>query len=341
MKVFLEDCIMQEGIEATAGSKMLRGFESPFNATVVERLLEKGHTIAGRVAMDEFGIVPVTGSNIADEAIKVATDGACVLCNDALGKYRRIVAAGMTEDSCYIHPTYGTVSRHGLIPTVSSMDQIGVLCKDVEEGFALLDHIAGHDPKDGAMFPDDTGFIANSSAPVPKTIRVGIPGSFMGNMSFGRFRAIPMQLVHSDVYQQVMYILTCAEISNNISRYDGIKFGHRAEEFKGVNELYVKSRMEGFGLDTKMVAIMGAMVLSQDFYTPYYEKAMKIRRLIKESLLFDTYDIILLHPGMEPIAPLAGLPSVSFSSGGQGIQLIANVGQENLLLSAWKGMNQV
>jgi len=338
MNVFLEDCIMQEGTEATAGSKILKGFVSPFNATVVDRLLDKGHTIAGRVAMDEFGIVPVTGSNIADEAIKVATDGACVLCNDALGMYRRIVAAGMTEDSCYIHPTYGTVSRHGLIPTVSSMDQIGVLCKNVEDGFTLLRHIAGHDHKDGAMFPDSP---IDFDAPVPKTIRVGIPGNFMGNMSFGRFRAIPLQLVHSDVYQQVMYILTCAEISNNISRYDGIKFGHRATEYKGVNDLYVKTRSEGFGLDAKMVAIMGAMVLSQDYYTPYYEKAMKIRRLIKESLLFDTYDIILLHPGMEPLAALAGLPSVSFSSGGQGIQLIANVGQESLLLSAWKGMNQV
>jgi aspartyl-tRNA(Asn)/glutamyl-tRNA(Gln) amidotransferase subunit A len=143
-----------------------------------------------------------------------------------------------------------------------------------------------------------------------------------------------------------MYILCCAEISNNINRYDGIKFGHRARGFKNIDDLYVKTRTEGFGLETKFAAIMGAMVLSEGHYASYYENAMKIRRLIKESLRFDEYDIIVLpckisedpyeNLALYSLAALVGLPSVSFMYKGSGIQLIADIKKESLLRTAWE-----
>ena len=154
------------------------------------------------------------------------------------------------------------------------------------------------------------------------------------------FSSTDIDLEYFDLYSQVMYILSSAEISNNLSRYDGIKFGYRASGYTDIDDLYTKTRSEGFGLDAKLTAIMGAVVLSKDHYGPYYEKAMKIRRLIKESINFDTYKVIVLpcrisDDPYENLASihllLAGLLSVSFSYKGHGIQLVAGVKKENLL----------
>ncbi|HBN85054.1 MAG TPA: hypothetical protein DDZ89_14565, partial [Clostridiales bacterium] len=161
-----------------------------------------------------------------------------------------------------------------------------------------------------------------------------------------KFNSVNVDLEYFDVYKQVMMILSCAEISNNISRYDGIKFGYRASGYKGIDDLYIKTRSEGLGVETKLAAIMGAMVLSKNQYTPYYEQATKIRRLIKESLRFDAYDIIVLpccisedpyeNLSLFALPNLVGLPCASFSYKGQGIQLIANVKNENLISTAWE-----
>ena len=350
--VALEDSIMQKDQPVTAGSKMLEGFVSPFNATVVDRLLENLFPIAGKTRMDEFGIFPLARerSEVLG-ALGAVTDGLAgyALCNDVFGRYRQQAAE---HGLCYIHPTYGTVSRFGLIPLVSSMDQIGILCKNLQDGFKLLSQIAGNDPKDGAMFPEKS----YSYTPRSKDIKVGVPRTVIKAAPLdvqeaiegfaGKFHAADMELEHFDVYKQVMYILSSAEISHNINRYDGVKFGYRTSGYKSINELYVKTRSEGFGIDTKLTAIMGAMVLSQDNYVPYYEKAMKIRRLIKESLRFDSYDIIVLpcksssdpydNLSLYALTSLAGLPSVSFEFGGASIQLIADVKNEHLLLSAWE-----
>lgn len=350
--VALEDSIMQKDKPVTAGSKILENFNSPFNATVINKLTNDKYTIAGKTTMDEFGI-PGLFSKEPDQvagAIKAVVDGAATfsLCNDVFGTYRRQAA----QNNCaYIHPTYGTVSRYGLISLVSSMDQIGVVCKSLSEGFELLSQIAGNDKNDGAMFPENAYAYKKSD----KVITVAIPdfidqadknvqeaiAEFSSN-----FTSTNITLPNFDIYKQVMYILSCAEISNNISRYDGINFGHRTSDFTNLDELYVNSRTEGLGSYTKLAAIMGSMVLSQDQYTPCYEKAMKIRRLIKDYLSFDNYDIIVLpckiseepyeNLSLYSIANLAGLPSVSFSYKGQGIQLIANVKNESSLLTAWE-----
>ena len=350
--VALDDSIMQKGKLVTAGSKILENFVAPFDATVVSRLSQNKYEITGKTSMAEFGVFPFAdNSDDVLGAVKAVMDDAvaCALCNDLFGRYRKQAAE---NNCCYIHPTYGTVSRFGLIPSATSMDQIGIVCKNLSDGFTLLSKLAGNDPQDGAMFPEESFDYVSDS----KKIRVGIPQSIIQQAeaasrdaieSFAeKFQSVDVTLEHFDVYKQVMYILSCAEISNNINRYDGVKFGYRSPSFRGLNELYVNTRTEGFGFDVKLTAIMGAMVLSQNQYVPYYEKALKIRRLIKESLPFDVCDIIVLpcqisnnpyeNLTLYALPALAGLPSVSFMYKGQGIQLIANAKNENALLSAWE-----
>ena len=353
--VALRDDIMRKGSPATAGSKILENFISPFDATVVTRLLDNGIVIAGKTKMNEFGIDRISADSPDDisESIKVVADNvaAFCLCNDVFGKSRRQAAE---QGVFYIHPTYGTVSRFGLIPLVSSMDQIGVACKNLSDGFKLLSAIAGNDVNDGAMFPEKNYSYAGAN----KKITLGVPSSVIKRANENvqnsirgfaeKFNSVEIELDYFDAYKQTMYILCCAEISNNINRYDGIKFGYRASGYRGLNDLYVNTRTESFGLETKLAAVMGSMVLSQDQYVPYYEKAMKVRRLIKESLRFDEYDVIALPTaiGENPyenlslfaFAPLAGLPSISFSYQGEGIQLIANAKNENALITAWEAI---
>jgi len=276
---------MQKGVPTTMGSKMLESFIAPFDATVVTRLKENNIPIAGETKLYEINDLK--------------------LCNDVSGYYRHY-------GKCYIQPTYGTVSRYGLIPLACSMDQIGVACNDLREGFELLAKIAGNDPNDGAMFPEKS----YEYKVLDRKIKIGGVKN----------------LKYTDVYSQVYTILSNAEISSNDTRYDGIKFGYRTQNFKNLNELYVNTRTEAFDVKEKFSSILGALVLSKDYYLAYYDKAMRIRRLIKESLPFDEYDVIELPPGYEMLAQLAGLPSISFGD----VQLIAQAKNENALLTAWE-----
>jgi aspartyl-tRNA(Asn)/glutamyl-tRNA(Gln) amidotransferase subunit A len=273
---------MQKGRPATAGSKILENFIAPFDAEVVTRL--NGET--KRVKLAEFGV--------GDPG--ALPDDAPLLVNDVFGHVRRRASE---QGLCYIRPAYGTVSRYGLIPTAASMDQIGIVCKNPDEGFALLSVIAGS-PKNS----------------IP-------PG--------GGEQRLPLS---EHVQEQVLNILVCAEISGNLSRYDGIKFGYRTASYKGLDELCANTRTEALSPGDKFAVIMGAYVLSQENYERYYLKAMKIRRLIKESLRFDEYDVLVL-PVSSPLAVLCGLPSLTFGD----TQLVANVKNENALWAAWEEYN--
>lgn len=352
IRVYVDESIMQKGKEANAGSLILKGFTSPFDAAVVTRLAEAGFRMEGRVPMDEFGIGSLfsDGPETVAKAVKTVSEdrNACVLCNDVFGKIRRQAAMlGLY----YIRPTYGTVSRHGLIPSVSSMDQIGVVCAVSETGRELLSKITGKDERDGAMFPD----LRYDAAP-NKKLRLAVPdnawkGSDPEVLSKleSSFEVYHMELQYFEVYRQVFYILACAEICNNTNRYDGIKFGYRTKNYTGIQDLYHNTRGEGLGIDAKLAVIMGAAVLSQDNYEQYYEKAMKIRRLIKNSVPFDDYDVIALPVRYEgsrydelayhALAPLAGLPSLTVPVGNSGVQLIADVKREDFLFGAWEVMN--
>ena len=324
--MYLDDSIMQKGRPATAGSKILENFVAPFDATVVSRLSSvlKGENTES-VKLAEFGL---------GDPQELA--GVPLLCNDVFGHVRRRAAQ---QGLCYIRPTYGTVSRFGLIPVAASMDQIGIVCKIPQDGFSLLQAIAGFDENDGAMFPETS----YSYKAEDKEIKWGafLPSGTDSAVELfikkTGIKAITCKDNFADMYSQVMQILGFAELSSNISRYDGIKFGYRASDYRNLDELYKKTRTEGFGPEAKLAVIMGCLVLSQDYYDIYYDKALRIRRLIKEQLSFDKYDVIVLQDD-NPLAVLAGLPSLTFSLNGIGVQLAADVKKENVLLSAWEAL---
>jgi aspartyl-tRNA(Asn)/glutamyl-tRNA(Gln) amidotransferase subunit A len=292
--IYIDDSILQKGKPATAGSKILEGYVAPYDAEAVTRL--GGET--AQVRLGEFGLEP------PDEL----PDGT-LLCNDDFG-HIRILAA---KRGLYtLRPTYGTVSRYGLIPTACSMDQICIVCGDLAEGFSLLEKIAGKDEKDGAMFPETNCRYDKPDAPV---------------------RLHEGALPYAELYQSVLNILAFAEISGNLSRYDGVKLGFRAEGYTGLDGMYIKTRSEGFGLAAKLAVLMGCLVLSKEHYDALYDKAMRIRRLIRESLPFDRFDVLAL-PVDNPLPVLAGLPSLTFGS----VQLAANVKNEGVLLKAMEAV---
>jgi len=388
-RVVLEDSIMHRGRPVAAGSKIMEGFVSPLDATVATRLEAAGISILGKAAMDEFGASGIfmglgaaqgeaahTGAALAAQAKRRSGAVAAVaggladfaLCNDYTGAVGVEAAA---SGLCYIHPTYGTVSRYGLIPSVPSMDQIGVLCKAPADGFRLLSVIAGHDPKDGAMFPGPDpgseelsvgGSVGGSACaevdkivPSPSVPVLGLPANVLSQSpdaalitGFAKgLETSELELKYVEAYAPVMQILCCAELCNNINRYDGIKFGYRAKGYSGLRELYTKSRTEAFGPDAKLVAIAGSMVLSQDKYSRYYDKAMRIRRLIKESLDFDSYDAIVLPANaqfesrffLQALPRLCGLPAVTFSANGCAMTLVAGPRREDILIEVFGQCN--
>jgi aspartyl-tRNA(Asn)/glutamyl-tRNA(Gln) amidotransferase subunit A len=266
------------------------------------------------VKLGEFGLEPP--GDLPDGIL---------LCNDVFG-HVRVQAA--KQGLCYIRPAYGTVSRYGLIPTASSMDQIGVVCGNPAEGYDILSQIAGVDEKDGAMRPDNSLSYTNKSG----VITAAVPEDAGGSITevYQRLGAEKVKLPHYELYSSVHAILAYAELSNNISRYDGLKFGHRAAEYRGLEELYTKSRTEGFGLEAKLAAIVGGLVLSTEYYEKYYVRAMRLRRVIRDSArqVLGKYGVIVLPAG-NPLAALAGLPSLTAG----GVEFVADVGNKDALIA--------
>jgi len=382
MGVMLDDCIMERGKTSTAGSRILEGFVSPITATVVTRMTQAGYAVAGRTTGPEFGAYVMgcdadggiyravkavvdstagtaglaarsTGVIAAQSTGVTGVSAAFAFVNDVFGAYRRQAA---NNGLCCLRPTYGTVSRYGLIPTAPSMDQINIICDDLTRGFGLLSCIAGRDAGDGAMFPQE----AYAYGKPDKLPTIGIPAHILNRTdaetrqtlaSFAeRFRTVDIEIQYFDACRHVLSILGCGELSVAVSRYDGVKYGRRAEGYANLEELYVNTRTEGLGAAVKLAAITGAAVMTDDNYARYYDKAMRVRRLVKESLAFDGYDLILLpcdigdayeNLSLYGLAPLAGLPSVSFGRNGCGLQLIAAAHNEGALLSAWEHAGEV
>ncbi|MCL2366098.1 MAG: amidase family protein [Oscillospiraceae bacterium] len=336
VRVILDGSIMHKGQPVTAGSKMLEGFISPITATAVTKLEKADIVIVGSAKMDEFGVrglfLTDKHDTIVCEAVEAIASGAAdvALCNDYTGA---IGAAAAAQNLFYMHPTYGSVSRYGLISAVPSMDQIGVVCKSIEAGAHILSIISGFDEQDGVMLCKDQPTGASGAG----KLRVGMPHG-MGEMVsqsvsaiFDSCDTVEIALEHFDVCEQVMHILCCAELSASISRYDGIKFGFRAEKYSDLEALYKKSRTEALGADVKFAAIVGAMVLSEGNYSKYYDHAMRIRRRMKNALDFQEYDAVLA-PNAH-LARLCGLPAVTMPSDAGALTLIANAGCEETLYS--------
>ncbi len=394
--VAVKDNICTEGMRTTCSSKMLHHFVPAYSAEAVRNLQRAGAVLLGKTNMDEFAMGSTTetsaygptrnprntehvpGGSSGGSAAAVAA-GECVYAigSDTGGSIRQPASyCGVVG----MKPTYGTVSRYGLIAYGSSLDQIGPLTKDVADCAAVLEALASHDPKDStSVSREDTNFTASLTDHV-EGLRIGIPNDYLGEGLDSEVRAAVLQA--AEVLEKrgavverfdlslveyavpAYYTIAAAEASSNLERFDGIKYGYRAEACEGLHNMYKKSRSEGFGEEVKRRIMLGSFVLSSGYYDAYYLKALKVKALIKKAFdtAFEKYDLIL-----GPVAPttapklgesltdpiqmylgdiytiavnLAGLPGISIPCGVDsrglpiGLQLIGDCFQEKKLFRA-------
>lgn len=327
LPVVIKDNMCTKGVLTTCSSKMLHNFVPPYSATVVEKLSNAGAVVIGKANMDEFAmgsstensrffttcnpwdIKRVPGGSSGGSAASVAADETVYsLGSDTGGSIRQPASfCGVVG----LKPTYGTVSRYGLVAFASSLDQIGPFTKDVRDSAQVFSVIAGHDQKDStsAAFevPDYTEFLTGDV----KGLKIGIPqeyfieGTDPGVLAaidqaikiFGDMGAIcqEMSLPHAEYALPVYYLLATAEASSNLARYDGVRYGYRDESAEDMVEMFMQTRSEGFGPEVKRRIMLGTYALSSGYYDAYYSKALKVRTLIKQDFdtAFEKYDLII------------------------------------------------
>ncbi|MEA2636040.1 MAG: aspartyl-tRNA(Asn)/glutamyl-tRNA(Gln) amidotransferase subunit [Chloroflexota bacterium] len=325
--IALKDVLCVKDVVSTAGSKILRGFTPPYSATVVDRLESEGAVFLGKTNCDEFamgssnensgywpvhnpwGLDRVPGGSSGGSAAAVASGEAiAALGSDTGGSIRQPAALTGTVG---MKPTYGRVSRYGLIAFASSLDQIGPMTRDVGDAALLLQSLAGHDARDST----------SSTRPVPdylatlrkgvKGMRLGVPKEyFVTGMEPAVEQAIndairlleqqgarieEVSLPHSDVALPAYYIIAPAEASSNLARYDGVRYGYQAEGAKNLIEEYMLTRQQGFGAEVKRRIMLGTYALSSGYYDAYYLQAQKVRTLIIEDFTraFEKVDALL------------------------------------------------
>jgi len=331
--VAIKDNICTEGMRTTCGSMILKNYIPPYDATVVERLKRAGCVILGKTNLDEFGMGSsnensafgparnpfntdyVTGGSSGGSAAAVASGEAIIALGTDTGGSIRLPSAycGVVG----FKPTYGRVSRFGLISYASSLDQIGTITKDVRDCAMLLNIISGYDPLDSTSFntdcPDFVSFLTGDI----KGVKIGIPREYFVEGLDSRieekiqdaielFKGLGAEIVdislpHSKYAISTYYLIATAEASSNLARYDGVKFGYRAmENVSDILSMYEKTRAEGFGKEVKRRIMLGTYVLSAGYYDAYYLKALKVRRLIKEDFdrAFEKVDCLIA-----PVSP--------------------------------------
>lgn len=331
--VAVKDNILEKGELATCGSKFLENFQAPYSATVIEKLQGAGAILMGRANMDEFAMGSSTensalqltknpwdpervpGGSSGGSAASVAASAVPLsLGSDTGGSIRQPAAlCGVVG----VKPTYGRVSRYGLVAFASSLDQIGPFSRSVEDSAILLSVINGRDRRDSTSHPKaDEKPVSASVAPMKdkdwKDLRVGV---LLPDGSEGVFdesvlkslndttawlekkgaKVVPLKSQMWEYVIPIYYILATAEASSNLGRYDGVRYGRRAEDASGLMELYVRSRTEGFGPEVKRRILLGTYVLSSGYYDAYYNSAQKARRLIQKEYadFFSQVDVIL------------------------------------------------
>lgn len=312
--IAVDDTLLVRGVAATAGSRMLKNFVPLFSAEAVDRLQKAGYTVSGKTNVGEFGLDLVgefsyfSSNTRTDKLVGAAAELVAngqveaALSVDLNGAPRRAAAMSAVK---FIKPTYGTVSRYGVIACACSGEQVGVCAATVAKLQEVLSVIAGHDEKDGTSLPQaEYRYPAESVAGK----KVCIVKEWMNGETAQQVRAYAEQLQRQGVTVQEIsfdlakaaqlawHILLSAETCNNLSRYDGVKYGHRAERYDNIEQLYVNSRSEGFNLLTKTVILYGSDVLAKGRYTTCYDKALRIRRMVKEKMeqIFAEYDAVLL-----------------------------------------------
>ena len=328
----IKDNLCTKGVKTTCSSKMLENFVSPYDATVVEKLNKEGIISLGKLNMDEFAM----GSSTENSAIKITHNpwdlsrvpggssggSAAAVAGDlvpwALGSD---TGGSIREPAAFcgvvgLKPTYGLVSRYGLVAFASSLDQVGPITKDVKDCAMLLNIIAGHDEKDSTSYNIEKKDYTKNLEKDLTGIKIGVPKEFFGE---GINKEVKEQLKKAiETYKKLgatveqtsldvakaslaaYYIIACAEASSNLGRFDGIRYGYRAKDFNSLKELYVNSRTEGFGDEVKRRIILGTYVLSSGYYDAYYKKAQKVRTYVKNEFnkAFSKYDVLLT-----PVSP--------------------------------------
>ena len=308
--IAVDDTILVKDYPATAGSKMLHNFVPLFSAEAVERAVAAGYTLSGKTAVGEFGLdlYGETSTNDICAAATLVADGEvkAALNVDLNGAPRRAAAI---KDVTFVKPTYGTVSRYGIIAAACSGEQIGVTAKDADTAAEILTVIAGHDAKDGTSLKQDKyEYSTDSSAKGMKValvkelyaaaddaVKAKITAAVAAYKKAGA-KVEEISIANLDEIKTAWTILMSAETTNNLSRFDGVKYGYRTEKYKNIDELYVGSRTEAFGFLTKATIIYGSDVLSKGRYEVCYDKALKIRRKAVEALgeLFTEFDALLM-----------------------------------------------
>jgi aspartyl-tRNA(Asn)/glutamyl-tRNA(Gln) amidotransferase subunit A len=327
----IKDILCTRDVETTCASQILRGFIAPYDATVIQRMKEAGFVHLGRLNMDEFAMGSSTenssfqvtknpwdleripGGSSGGSAAAVAA-GLCVaaLGTDTGGSIRQ--PAGLCG-VVGMKPTYGRVSRYGLVAFASSLDQIGPLTRSVKDCATVLQVIAGHDAMDSTSIPQPVPDYASYVGREIKGMRVGIPDEYsIEGMDQDVKKAVedaikvferngatvtPISLPHTEYAVATYYVICTAEASSNLARYDGVKYGFRAPG-KDIIDMYKKTRSTGFGKEVKRRIILGTYVLSSGYYDAYYRKAGQVRTLIKRDFdrAFEQCDLI-----MTPVAP--------------------------------------
>ena len=313
--IAVDDTILVKDAQSAAGSRIMEGFKPLFSAEAVTRLEDKGYVISGKTQVGEFGLDLVGEFSYYAEKEEVLKGAAAQLVSkgavkaalgvDMTGATRRAAALSNVD---FLKPSYGTVSRYGVISCAASGEQLGVYGGNVEAVKEVMDVIAGHDEKDGTSLKDasydyDTKLpVAGKKVCIAKELMEKADeetckkvDAFANKL---RENGVVVEEVSCDMFDianTTWQILMTAETCNNVSRYDGVKFGHRAAEYKNIDELYVNTRTEGFNFLTKSVILYGSDVLSKNRYDDCYGKALKVRRVIADKFeeLMKNYDAIL------------------------------------------------
>jgi aspartyl-tRNA(Asn)/glutamyl-tRNA(Gln) amidotransferase subunit A len=334
MVIGIKDNILYKDHSTTASSKMLEGFISPYSATVTERLIAADAVIIGRLNCDEFAMggsnetsyygpvrnaadtERVAGGSSGGSAVAVQAD----LCLAALGTD---TGGSVRQPAAFcgcigLKPTYGRISRYGVIAYASSFDQVGTLTSSVGDAALLMEVLAGADEHDSTVSRLPVpAYASKLEAGAAKKIAVlretlesdaldpEVKASILAAIEEFKAQGHTIDYVSFDLLDYLVpayYVLTAAEASSNLSRYDGVHYGHRNLQAENLNALYKKSRAEGFGEEVKTRILLGTFVLSAGYYDAYYQKAQQVRRLIRDKieLLFKDFDIILT-----PVAPTA------------------------------------
>ena len=328
----IKDNICTRGIKTTCASKMLENFVSPYDATVIEKLEKEHAIILGKLNMDEFAmggstensaffttknpvnLNKVPGGSSGGSAAAVKADMAPItLGSDTGGSIREPASfCGIVG----MKPTYGLVSRYGLVAFASSLDQIGPMSKDVTDNAILLNAIAGHDAHDSTSANVEVKDYTKSLVNDVKGLKVGLPKEFMEDGVDKEVKEAILEvakklkelgatveecsLPRTKYALPTYYIIACAEASSNLGRYDGIRYGYRTKNYENLHDIYANSRTEGFGEEVKRRIILGTYVLSSGYYDAYYKRAQKVRTLIIENFkkAFESCDVIMI-----PTAP--------------------------------------